>query len=322
MERVLVTACSFEERSLVGPREFLSRGGNCENVLLADIGEPYERYRENLELLRGWGITNVETVDRFSSASLWGWARTVVQQACARTSRLVIDITCLPREVLGMVLFAVSVRRMVWTSVEIVYVAAPEGGYASQNTALKEDERWLSKGVAAVRSIVGYPGMFRGDRTCHLVVLAGHETDRVLEIVEYVEPKRLTISPERVGSSTVEGARDLSKVVVEDLRDRIQVPDIGSLEFSSSSIEQVLETLSEAELGRGVENVALVAMNTKVSFVGAALFGLVERKVRMLYAVPDFYNPLYCDGVGKKYLFDITESIRAAKTEVVKCEEL
>ena len=316
-----MSACSFEERSLVWPREFLKNGGDPGNVFLANIVERDKRYQDNLELLRGLGIRNVVDVDRLSSKSLWGWACSAVQKACSRTSRLLIDITCLPRELLGMVLFVASVRRLGLTSVEIVYVAAPEGGYASQNASLPEKDRWLSKGVVAVRSIVGYPGMFKGDRACHLVVLAGHEMERIWEIVEYVEPRRLTISAERAGSSTVEGAGDVSRRVAEKLKDRIQVPVIGGIEFSSSSIEEVFETLRAAELGGGIENVALVAMNTKVSFVGAALFGLVERRVRMVYAVPNVYNPLYCDGVGRKYQFDITEFIQSAKTEVIEREE-
>ena len=317
MEQVLVAACSFEERSVVLPQEFLETGGTPENVFLANIVEPDHRYRANLERLRSLGIDNVDAVDRFSSKNLWGWACSVIERACSRTSELLVDITCFPRELLGMLLFVASVRRKELSSVEVVYIGAPEGGYASQNLSLPEGDRWLSKGVSAVRSIVGYPGMFRGDRSCHLVVLAGHEMERILEIVEYVEPRRLTISAERVGSSTVEGAGDLSSRVAEELKHRIQVPVIGGIEFSSSSIEEVFKALMAAQLGVGVENVALVAMNTKVSFVGAAMFGLVDRRVRMVYAVPNVYNPGYCEGVGRKYQFDITELIQSAKTELV-----
>ena len=320
MERVLVAACSFEMRSVVCPQEFLETGGKAQNVFLANIVEPDDRYRANLKRLQELGIRNVDDVDRFSSRSLWEWACSVIERARSRTSKLLVDITCLPRELLGMLLFLVSVRRLDWSSVELAYVGAPEGGYASQNLSLPEDDRWLSKGVSAVRSIVGFPGMFRGDRSCHLVVLAGHEVERILEIVEYVEPRRLTISAERAGSSTVKGARDLSIRVAEELKDRIQVPVIGDIEFSSSSIEEVFESLRSAQLGVGVENVALVAMNTKVSFVGAAMFGLVERRVRMVYAVPNIYNPLYCDGVGKIYRFDVTGLIQSARTDLVDSE--
>lgn len=317
IEGVLVAACSFENRSVVWPQKFLGAGGRAENVFLASIDEPNDRYRANLQRLRGLGIGNVDEVDRFSSESLWGWACSVIERACSRTSKLLVDITCFPRELLGMLLFVASVRRLEWSSVEVAYVGVPEGGYASQNLSLPESDRWLSKGVSSVRSIVGFPGMFRGDRSCHLVVLAGHEMERILEIVAYVEPGRLTISAERAGSSTVEGARDLSGRVAEELKDRIQVPVIGGIEFSSSSIEEVFESLRVAELGLGVENVALVAMNTKVSFVGAAMFGLFDRRVRMVCAVPNVYNPLYCEGVGTTYRFDITGLIRSAKTSEV-----
>ena len=320
MARVLVAACSFEERSVVWPQKFLEDGGDPENVFLADIVEPDDRYQKNLKRLRALGIHVVETVDRFSSGSLWKWAYSVVERAFARTSNLTVDISCLPRELLGMLLFLVSVWRKKFSNVRVVYVSAPDGGYASQNLLRPESDRWLSKGVSGVRSIVGFPGTFRGDWPCHLIVLAGHEIERILEIIEYVEPSRLTISAERVGSSTVESARDLSSKVAEELKGRIQVPHIGGIEFSSSSIEEVVKSLDAAQLGASMENVALVAMNTKVSFVGAAMFGLANRRVRMVYAVPRVYNPLYCEGVGKTYQFDITKLIQSANTECVDRE--
>ena len=315
-EKVLIAAASFEDRSTVWVHKFLDSGGRPEHVFIADIFENDAMYKENLDQLVRLGVCNVTQVDRFSSRSLWDWTWSVVE-ACSSGCDLVIDVTCMPRELLGMLLFAVSIKRSAIGSVSVAYVAAPEGGYATQNKNLPEPERWLSKGVTTVRSIVGFPGIFRSERPSHLVILAGHEEDRVSKIIEYVEPSRLTISGEQEESSTVVGAGELSRKVATKLRDRIQVPKIGDIEFSSSSIEKVFESLINAELEKSDENIALVAMNTKLSFVGAALFALYQRTVRMIYAVPQEYNPLYCQGAGKSLQFDITELVRRAKTETM-----
>ena len=274
-------------------------------------------YGQNLALLEKLGVRNVDYVNRFSSHSLWSWTWSVAERACTPGCDLLIDITCLPRELLGMLLFAVSIKRFVIGRISVAYVSAPEGGYATQNVDLLESQQWLSKGVSTVRSIVGFPGTFRSEKPSHLVILAGHELDRISKIIEYVEPSHLTINGEQEKSSTVVGAGELSRKVAAKLRGRIQVPKIGDIEFSSSSIAGVFESLINAELEKSGENISLAAMNTKLSFVGAALFALFQRTVRMIYAVPQEYNTLYCQGVGESHQFDITELVRQATTETM-----
>ena len=65
------------------------------------------------------------------------------------------------------------------------------------------------------------------------------------------------------------------------------------------------------------ENVSLVAMNTKPAFVGAALFALYERRIRVVYAVPEKYNSLYSKGVGTVFRYDVSELIARANTEAL-----
>ena len=310
----LVAAASFEERSTYWVREFLKTGGDRAKVFLADVVEHGDEYAENLAVIEKLGVENVERINRFSSESLWRWVVGVTERASELKGELTIDVTCMPRELLGMLLFSVSVRRRSFSKISVAYVSAPEGGYATQNKRLAKEARWLSKGVACVRSIVGYPGVFHSEQPCHLVVFAGHELERVLQLAEYVEPRRLTISGELEHSSTVPGAREISRNVAEELKRRMQVPEIGDIEFSSSSIDEVYASLVEARLGESSENVALAAMNTKLSFVGAALFALSNRAVRMMYAVPRQYNPLYCQGVGRASQFDITPMVNGART--------
>ena len=311
-EETMIGAASFEERSLVCVTKFLQSGGQPDAVFLANVVESGPGYERQLAKLRKLGLRSMVELDRLSSRSLWSWCVSTVEKAGGMAASLVIDITCMPRELLGMLLFAVTVRQERFEEIRIVYVSAPTNGYATQNPTLAKDDRWLSKGVIAVRTIVGYPGAFRGERPSHLVVLAGHEFDRLFAIAEYLEPTRLTIGAETESSSTVAGAGVLSREVAEKLRDRIQVPKIGSISFSASSVEGVVTSLGALDFDVSVENVTLVAMNTKLAFVGAAMFSLANRGVRMVYAVPREYNPFYCIGVGTEYCFDITDMLKNA----------
>ncbi len=313
-DNVLIAAASFEKRSTYWVNNFLNSGGEPETVFLADVIEHGDEYNENLAFMRNLGVKNVDPINRFSSESLWRWVVRVVEGASVLKGSLMIDITCMPRELLGMLLFAVSVKRQCFSTISVAYVSAPAGGYATQNEGLPESARWLSKGVACVRSIVGYPGVFRSERPCHLVVFAGHEQERILQLVEYIEPLRLTISEELEHSSTVPGAWEISQNVVQELKRKIPVPEIRDIEFSSSSIDEVYSSLMDSRLGESGENVALAAMNTKLSFVGAALFALSNRAIRMMYAVPREYNPSYCEGLGEPSRFDITPLVNKANT--------
>ena len=313
----LVAATSFEERSLVTTRKFLKAMGEPGDVYLANVIEDNDQHQENLVAFRELGIKRkqIRSLDRFDSRALWSWTWETVQ--AVPRGDIVVDITCFPRELLGMILFAISLMRKKFGKVMIEYVAAPEDGYATQNPRLEESEKWLSQGVRDIRSIIGFPGKFSGEKAGHLIALAGHEKDRMMEIVEYVEPRKLSIGSGEVGSSTTAGADKFSRHVVHTLRSRVPVPEIETLEFRSDSVPDVYNSLLQVRLDFGSENVSLTAMNTKLSFVGAALFALHERRVRVVYAVPEKYNPFYCKGVGETFRFDITELIGRANTETL-----
>ena len=312
MDLILVAAASFEERSLVVPRKFVDDEGSGEGVHLANVLEDNPEYRHNLEELRKLGIESVREVDRLSSRSMWSWAWSTIGEA---QGDVVVDASCMPRELLGMVLFAISVRRGQLGRVVVRYVAAPEGGYATENPKLDEEDQWLSRGVVRVRSIVGYPGNFASHRRCHVVALTGHELERVLEVVETYEPEKVRIGTQRRSATGSGGASYWSKRVAEELKDRVEVPEFEEFEFGAHSIDDVARQLGELGLQSSGANVALVSMNTKLSFIGSALFGLQFRSIRLVYAVPREYNPRYCEGVGELHEVDITEHIRAAMTD-------
>jgi hypothetical protein len=317
---LFVGAVSFEERSIVGPRRFLRNMAAADEVCLARFGGESQQLQESLLRFREVGLTEVAEVDRFSSRALWDWVWKCVRHA---TGDVVIDATCLPREVLGMLLFALSVKREHIGQVRVVYVSAPPspGGYATQNAGLKEADRWLSQGVATIRSILGYPGDFASEKRRHVVALAGHELERLVEIVSFLEPTRLSISNEQDNTSTANGAAEFSKWVASELRRRIALPEFGTVGFSANSIEETFKSLHDVSLDFAIENVVLVAMNTKLSFIGAALFALHERRVRMVYAVPESYNPLYCTGIGELGEFDITTVVKSANTTPVRSNQ-
>lgn len=307
----LFAASSFEERSLTGPAAFLEAGGATTSSFLVSLGGTGESFSRNVTTLRDRGFTAIAELDRFSSRSLWAWTWQAVNSSGCD---VLVDATCFPRELLAMLLFAFSVRRQSLARVRVLYTAPTV--YVTQCDVPKE-EQWLTRGIRTLRSVVGYPGDFASERKRHVVALAGHEVERLLEIISYLEPTKLSISNEEADSSTVEGASELSATVKARLREMIGLPEYGEVRFFANSIERTFESLHLFLSGTAQENVALVAMNTKLSFIASALCCLHQRHVRLVYAVPQEYNPCYSSGVGSVTEVDITSILMSSATTPV-----
>ena len=314
-----IGAVSFEERSISGlssayAGEILSVG----RAELVHFRVNLEQLEKNIDQVRSdHGLDTVE-LDRFDTKAMWEWVWNTISNC---HSSVTIDATCLPRELLGMLIFALSVRRENIEKANILYTYAPSGdreGYATQNQALQEGEGWLSKGIVAIRSIVGYPGDFSSERKCHAIALVGHEFERMLEMLKAIEPSRCSLGNEEGSSSTVYSAGNYSEVVANSLRKDVAVPkEIVQIDFHANSIEKTLEGLKRIDVRPDEENTVLIAMNTKLSFIGAALYALQERSIRMIYSVPERYNPSYCIGAGETKSIDITEYLNQANTTPV-----
>ena len=305
---------SFERRSTKALREFIKNQGEVGVVKTARISEDQIVLQESMEELASYGVHDVPFINRKISRSLWEWVWVNTKDV---QGRVVIDATCFTRELIGMLLFALSVRRNYLDEIQIQYVSTGPIGYATQNKTLPDTERWLSRGVYSIRSVVGYPGDFRSERRRRVIALAGHEQDRLMETIEFLEPDELSISNERSNSSTVEGAAEVSQDVVKALRDRIPVPRISAVDFSANSIIETYESLNALLKTHIDENIAIVPMNTKLSFIGAALAALHNQDARLIYAVPEEYNPRYSLDEGTLTSVDIISLIKGARTTPV-----
>lgn len=306
---------SFEPRSISAIKEFIENGGNAESIRSVRLSEDISIIEENLRAFEKLGVSAVPYVDRLDSTLLWRWVWANTKDV---VGNVVLDATCFTRELLGMLLFALSVRREHLDSVEVQYVSPEPRGYISQNETLTESKRWLSQGVVGIRSIVGYPGNFRSEHSRYVIAFAGHEEDRLWKTLEFLEPDILSMSNEKLDSSTVEGADKLSQYVSDALRARIQLPEFSKITFSAKSIEETYNNLTSHLSECGDKNTTLVLMNTKLSFIGAALAALHNRKVRLVYAVPEEYNPLYSKGAAEVRSFDITDAIKSSATTQVQ----
>jgi hypothetical protein len=100
----------------------------------------------------------------------------------------VVDVTCLTHEAL-LILFAIlKVRLPHGSTTTFLYTPANE-----YDPGTDSSEKWLSKGIRNLRSVLGYPGKLMPSRKTHLIVLVGFEADRTLKLIEAMEPTSLTL---------------------------------------------------------------------------------------------------------------------------------
>ena len=168
-------------------------------------------------------------------------------------------------------------------------------GADAYSTNTDAEHVWLSRGVAQVRSVLGYPGSFAPSKKLHLIVLVGFEHERAAAVIEQFEPARLTLmcgDPNQSVSSdhyaTNQRFFDELKKFVE--RTQLTQVAVETLYFSCIDPFSVRDTvLAQAEKSDDY-NIVVCPMNTKISTVGVGLAALQNERIQIAYARAIEYN--------------------------------
>lgn len=201
-----------------------------------------------------------------------------------------IDVTAFSHELLSIVVGLLHVLGIL-NKTKFLYIGANEYGKS------EDGEIWLSRGVSNIRSVLGFPGTMRPSKKLHLVILAGFEAERALEIVTQYEPALLSIGLGGENASISDNHhitnRHFHKKIQDILISRKEQYKISTFEFSCIDPE-----LTKAAVLGHIEsidpcsdyNVVVCPLNTKLSTIGVALAALTQPEIQICYAEPDEYN--------------------------------
>lgn len=204
---------------------------------------------------------------------------------------LVIDITSLTHELL-VAIIGLFASESLLSRITLLYTGASEYSF---NTP--DDQTWLSRGVVEIRSVLGFPGVMLPSKKLHLVIMAGFEIERAVEVIRRYEPARLTIGygsklqsvSEKHHNANKEFAAQIETLLIE--QDGMS-NDLHHFEFSCvdpyATKDDLISYLSHTK----DENIVVCTLNTKLSTVGAALAALEMPNVQICYAQPAEYNVL------------------------------
>lgn len=202
---------------------------------------------------------------------------------------ILIDITALSHELLIAFIGLLHSENLL-DKTYLLYTGAEE--YSFNTTA---EQKWLSRGVVDIRSVLGFPGTMLPSKKLHLIIMAGFESERALEVISRYEPSRLTIAygskeqsiSEKHHLNNIEYAQT---ILVTLLENSISMNEIHQLEFSCTDPFLTKKAITSYIEKFPNENIVICPLNTKTSTVGVTLAALEMSNIQICYAQPAEYN--------------------------------
>lgn len=278
---------SFESRCL-SISKHISRQ-KVDKTIIFFMRDYFAQVECNKSLLEDyWGVTS-ESIELlhsdpiFSADNMHESLRRVHQLAVVEN--VIIDITTFTHESLLMLIKLIVLE---FPSANITYVYANAKEYDAANN---KDEKWLSKGIGDIRSVLGYPGDFLPAQKTHLIILVGYEVERATSIINLIEPSSLSLGYGRSGTATTDKDQDANEHychLIEQMSSSFH-----SITRFEVKCDDPLDTCMkiEAQIQRHEgTNIVIVPLNNKITTLGVALAAQRNPYVQLSYAPALLYN--------------------------------
>lgn len=217
----------------------------------------------------------------------------------AQVKSVFIDITTFTHEGLLILYKVISVNCL---NAKII-LGYSEAGEYSFNVS-EPSEKWLSKGVGEVRTVMGYPGYMSPIRKNHLIILFGFEVERTQKIIDTFEPDLVSVGISAVGLSIND---EHYKINLDRHKTLIDLyPFIESFEISLLHPIQTSRQLLDQIAKYPGYNVIVAPMNNKISTLGAAIASETNKEIQICYVKANIYNKDGYSTTGEKiFLMEI-----------------
>ena len=196
----------------------------------------------------------------------------------------VVDITTFTHEAL---LILLQVLRIVFhksnCKITFIYAAAKEYSVGDPQA-----EKWLTKGVGDVRSVLGYAGKINPAKSLHLVILMGFEQERARKLINTFEPAKLSFGTGRKATSVNEDHYRINRFSFKNLA--IRKEEIEPFTFSCTSPNQTRKDLQRHLINYSEYNTVIATLNTKLSTLGVGLYCIENPEIQICYASANQYN--------------------------------
>jgi ribosomal protein S15P/S13E len=284
---VFISCSSFEERCLVIPRLAVKFNAKY-RVVFYNINE-VSAIRTNAQKLFELGAENTELIKLNSDDPIQNYLKIIrlfdqIATKYPDKPNIVIDTTTFTHETLLVLLRILHLRISDLGQISVCYVGAKE-----YSTNMKdESNKWLSKGVDEIRTILGYPGFTDPTKENHLIILFGFEFERTKKIIEEYEFDIITLG---FGDEPIQNNH--MRINYERHQRLLKEhPEAREFKFSLrdpiNTKAQLLKYVKSKEL-IGL-NTVIAPLNNKLSTIGAGLAAIANEDIQLAYAKATIYN--------------------------------
>lgn len=297
----LICSASFEKRSTVIPSNLNRENIDRAIVFANKVGYTslIDETAEQLKAMFGTrgSIASIVMENPLTVADRLQRELQLLKQQPATT--FAIDITSFTHESLLIVLRVLREYMRPSDRVFCLYNSATD-----YSTGLSPDQKWLTKGVGEIRSVLGYSGSIVPTRKIHLIVLVGFETERAERIIAAYEPSELSLGYGSPLESISLPLHNLNKRFHKKLSDRYK--NVSEFTFSCEDAIAAKIAVQKCVESRNGFNVFIAPMNTKISTVGVALAALENPAIQLCYATAEQYNfEAYSTPSDQCYFFEL-----------------
>lgn len=196
----------------------------------------------------------------------------------------VADVTTMTHEMALVTVAAAEELIPTWSDLTFVYNVA--GQYSGNDEVT---QKWISRGIHEVRSVIGYPGAGSPGEPTALVALPGFDMERVARIVEEIEPERLLVGIAKPSKDRHEWSDERNRQIAHDL-----LGTRNGTVFEYPALDPFATVQAVVEITRDiVGNVLLAPLNSKISTVAVGVLAHLRPQWQVCYAPALIYNLSY-----------------------------
>ena len=197
---------------------------------------------------------------------------------------ILVDISTFTHEALLILMKVIDIFKNKEDKVMLAYNPAKD--YCFETS--KKEDKWLSKGIKEIRTVLGYPGSFSPYKKLHLIILVGFEVEKCIKLIEDYEPSILSFGIPNAKDSF---GKTIHQVNFQRYKKLLSIyPNINEFKFSCVDPKKTMNQLIKLIEKYPDFNTVIAPMNNKLSTVGAGLAANKIDKVQISYARANLYN--------------------------------
>ena len=201
----------------------------------------------------------------------------------SQRGKVLLDCTTFTHEGLLIILKYLNEYKSSYDELNIIYNCAKD--YSTNTVSV--NEKWLTKGIKSIKTVLGYPGTSNPSKKNHLIILFGFELDRTIKLIDQMDFDEITLC---FGAETDSIKTDhyiLNKNRHEELLSLY--PNAKKLEISLRDPEKTKQILLNY-VKDDPNNIVIAPMNNKISTIGVALATVDNPNIQIIYSKANEYN--------------------------------